>query len=87
MTPKNLTPQDLLQNRSLETVPICIVWQCFPHDNIVCYHMCDMNVRDQTRESLSQALVHFVIDRASLFTDHRRSGLPIRAKYKYFTTI
>ena len=29
---------------------------------------------------LSQALVHFVIDRASLFTDHRISGLPIRAK-------
>ena len=36
---------------------------------------------------LSQALVHFVIDRASLFTDHRISGLPIRAKYKHFTTI
>ena len=30
---------------------------------------------------LSQALVHFVIDRASLFTDHRVSGFPIRAKY------
>ena len=30
---------------------------------------------------LSQALVHFVIDRASLFTDHRISGLPIRAKF------
>ena len=28
---------------------------------------------------LSQALVHFVIDRASSFTDHRISGLPIRA--------
>ena len=36
---------------------------------------------------LSQALVHFVIDRASLFTDHRISGLPIRAKYKHFRTI
>ena len=35
----------------------------------------------------SQALVHFVIDRASLFTDHRISGLPIRAKYKHFRTI
>ena len=30
---------------------------------------------------LSQALVHFVIDRASLFTDHKISGLPIRAKF------
>ena len=36
---------------------------------------------------LSQALVHFVIDRANLFTDHRISGLPIRAKYKHFRTI
>ena len=30
---------------------------------------------------LSQALVHFVIDRATLFTDHRISGRPIRAKF------
>ena len=36
---------------------------------------------------LPQALFHFVIDRASLFTDHRISGLPIRAKYKHFRTI
>ena len=36
---------------------------------------------------LSQALVHFVIDRASSFTDHRISGLPIRAEYEHFRTI
>ena len=36
---------------------------------------------------LSQALVHFVMDRASLFTDHRISGLPKRTKYKHFRTI
>ena len=36
---------------------------------------------------LSQALDHFVIDRASFFTDHRISGRPIRAKYKHFRTI
>ena len=36
-----LNPQDLLQNWSLETVPICIVWQYFPHDNIVGIHVCD----------------------------------------------
>ena len=36
---------------------------------------------------LSQALVHFAIDLASLFTDHRISGLPIPAKYKHFRTI
>ena len=36
-----LNPQDLLQNRSLETVPACIVLQCHPHNNTVCIHMCD----------------------------------------------
>ena len=36
---------------------------------------------------LSQALVLFVIDRASLFTDHRIWGLPIRAKNRHFRTI
>ena len=30
---------------------------------------------------LSHARVHFVTGRASLFTDHRMSGPPIRAKY------
>ena len=36
---------------------------------------------------LSQALVHFLIDLANLFPDHRMSGFPIRAKYKHFRTI
>ena len=36
---------------------------------------------------LSQALVHFVMNRASLFTDHNISGRPILAKYKHFRTI
>ena len=36
---------------------------------------------------LSHALVHFVMDRASLFTDHKISGRPILAKYKHLRTI
>ena len=32
---------------------------------------------------LSHAFVHFVIDRASLFTNHRISSLPIRAKSQH----
>ena len=36
---------------------------------------------------LSQTFVHFVTARASLFTDHEISGLPIRAKYRHFRTI
>ena len=35
---------------------------------------------------LSQALVHFVTARTSLFTDQRMSGPPIRAKYGHFKT-
>ena len=33
--------QDLPQSQSLETVTICIVWQYYPHDHIVCIHMYD----------------------------------------------
>ena len=33
--------QSLLQNQSLETILICNVVLCFPHDNIACNHMCD----------------------------------------------
>ena len=36
---------------------------------------------------LSHAWVHFRTALASLFTDHKMSGLPIRAKYKHFSTI
>ena len=36
---------------------------------------------------LSHALVHFVVERASLFTDHKMSRRPILAKCKHFRTI
>ena len=36
---------------------------------------------------LSHAFVHFVTARASLFTDHQISGLPIRAKYRHYSTM
>ena len=36
-----LSPQDLLQNRSLETVAIHFALLCFPHDNIVWNRSCD----------------------------------------------
>ena len=36
---------------------------------------------------LSHAGVHVVTDLASLLTDHRMSGRPIRAKYMHFKTI
>ena len=36
---------------------------------------------------LSQASVHFVIDRVNLFTDQRISGLRMRARFQHFRTI
>ena len=82
-----LIPQDLLQNRSLETVPTCIVLQYYPHNITVCIH-----IYNEYKISSDSGVCHklwsiFVIDRASLFTDHRTSGLPIRAKKKHFRTI
>ena len=36
---------------------------------------------------LSQVFVHFVTARASLFTDHKIAGLPVRAKYRHLRTM
>ena len=81
-----LSLQGLPQSQSLETILICIVVLCYQHDNIAEF-TCVMNVRDQTRQRLSQDFVHFVTARASLFTDHKIASLPIRAKYRHFRTI
>ena len=59
----------------------------FPHDNFVCNFMYDECKRLKRDNRWSQALVRFVIERASLFTDHKISGRPIRAKYQHFKTI
>ena len=73
----------ILQIRSLETVSACIVCR-FLHITMFLL-TCVMDVRRFSR--LLHALVHFVIDRARLFTDHRISGRPIRAKKKHVRTI
>ena len=67
-------------NPSLHCLAVLPTWQycLYPH----VWWMYEIN----RFRRLSQALVHFVIDRASLFTD-RISGRPIRAKYKHFRTI
>ena len=71
--------QDLPRSQSLETVPslhclaVLPTWQYCLYSHV--WWMCEIN----RFRRLSQALVHFVIDRANLFTDHRISSLPIRA--------
>ena len=84
-----LTPslQSLLQNQSLETILVCISVLCFPHNNIARIHLYDECKEIKRATRLSHALVHFVMARASSFTDHKISGLPIRAKYGHFRII
>ena len=36
-----LSLRDILQNQSLETMQVCIVVLCFPHDKTVGIHLCD----------------------------------------------
>ena len=81
------SPQGLLQNQSLRTIQVCVVVLCFPQNNIGGIQLYDDCTRSNAPSVLSQALVHFVIDRASFFTDHKISGRPILAKYKHFKTI
>ena len=76
--------KSLPRSQNLETVPICIVWQYFPRDNTVCIHKYDEDMKSIDSDVCHKALVHFVMDRASLFTDHTISGRPIRARYKHF---
>ena len=78
--------RDLLQNQNFEIIQACIVVLYFAHDNIVCIHMRRMSETKRAKR-LSQALVHLVIARTSLFTDHKISGPLIWAKYKHFKTI
>ena len=76
-----LSLQDLRQSQSPETVPTCIVVQCFPHDNIACIHSCDECMRSNVPNVCRMLLSIWVTARANLFTDPRMSGLPMRAKH------
>ena len=48
-----LNRQDLPQNQSLETVPVCILLQCYPHNNIVCILM-----YDECKKSIDSGVCH-----------------------------
>ena len=37
--------QDLPQSQNLETVPVCIVWKYYPHDNVVCIYKYDEKMK------------------------------------------
>ena len=77
-----LSLRDLLQNQSLEIIQVCIVVLCFPHNSIVGTHLCDECTRSNA-PSVSHKLSSICVTaRASLHTDHKMSGLPIRARHR-----
>ena len=82
-----LSPQGRRQSLSLEINPVDNAEQSNPHDIIDDSQECDEKKEISLAHRLSQALVHFATAPASLFTDHRMSGLPIRARYKHLKTI
>ena len=66
---------------SLHWVTVLPTWQHFLYSQV--WWIYEIN----RFRHLSQTLIHFMMDRASLFAVHRISGRPIRVKYKHFRTI
>ena len=64
-------------------IPFCNAVQCFSHGNITKSHSGSECI-GSGEPSVCHKLVHFVTARASLFTDHRTSCLPMRDKYRNF---
>ena len=73
--------------RILNKITIYIVVLRFPRDNIVGFHLYDEWKRSNAPSVCHKILSIWFFARASLFTDHKISGLPIRSKYKHFRTI
>ena len=73
--------QVLQQNQSLETIPCLQCCAVFPTWQNCLYSHVQWTYEIKRAERLSNALVHLVIARASLLTDHKMSGLPMRFKY------
>ena len=57
------------------------------HMTMLTIVICVMNVWNQSCQSFVASLSPFVTDLESLFTDHKMSGRPSRAKYKHIRTI
>ena len=80
-----LSLRGLQQDQNPATFPLSNAVQYFPHDSTVCSHSCC-----ECWESNEPSVCHklrFVTARASLCTDQRMSGLPLRHMYKHFKTI
>ena len=70
---RSLAKYDSWNNPSLQCCAVFPTWQFWREFKFVC--------------RLSGSWVQFVTDLDTLFTDHKMSGRPIRAKYKHYKTI
>ena len=78
-----LSPQGRQQNLSLGIDPIDNAEPCYPHDNNVGIHLCDECTKSILPIVCRMPRSRFVTALGILLTDHRMSGLPIRANYKH----
>ena len=81
-----LNLQDLLRSQSLETVPVCIVWQYYTHDNIVFFHVYDefLKSNDSGVCHMLWSILWWILQVCSLTREYQVFQ---RAKYKHFRTI
>ena len=75
------------QSLSLGTNPKRQCWAVFPTWQYCRWSFVWWMWEIRRAKRLAKAHVHFVADRARLFTDQRMSDLPIREKYTHFKTI
>ena len=73
-----LNLQDFQRNQSLKQSQSALFCS-ITHMTILSISTCVMNVGNQSIQAFVTGLGHFVIDRATLFTDHRISSRPILA--------
>ena len=81
------SPQSRQQSLGLGINPADHAVQRFPHDNFAGIHLCDECMKSILPIVCRMPESIFVTALASLLTDQRISGLPMRARYKHFTTI
>ena len=63
------------------------VWQCFPHDNIVCSHMYD-GCKRSNEIIVCHSLLSISSPQEQVYSKTiNMSSLPVRAKYKHLRTI
>ena len=78
---------DLPQNQSLETIQVCIVVLCFPHNYTVGIHLCDECTRSNAPNVFQMLLSISLPHEQACSQNIKCQVLPIRARYIHLRTI